>query len=117
MLRPVDRATMKSFKANKEEEKRIIEVKRIIETLYKDAITVAKDTEGTSYKYQVPLDDFHRTNLDEIINTLKTLFPDSSVEYLTLSRELDGKMYDISKIPIAHNNIQDCYNYIVIDWS
>ena len=75
----------------------------------------------TSYNHQInQCDSFFENNKDDIINGLKILFPDCSIDYKMLSRGNDGQMYDITNIDEKMRpfiNRQHDQAHIVIDWS
>ena len=114
-------------------EKRVKAIKAIIRSIYCNARRTAETTDDLSYKYPLPSNpqhtgivqpsqsaEFHKTNMDDILDGLRDLFPGCSVLNTTLSRGQDGKMYDISNInekirPFI--NTQQSQQYIVIDWS
>jgi hypothetical protein len=140
---PVTRDTLRNLKNKRDEEIRIQKVNACISKVYSDIIHKAKTSIETSYYYMlpsvpvsnsthlpVPHPEFHRENKEDILNGLRTLFPDCSVEYsaLTLIQGQDGKLYDISKMdekvmqfafhPSYRNNRNTSQElYIVIDWS
>lgn len=101
-------------------------IMKIIQYIYTNAIKTAKTTYETSYNYKVPYltdkvaNEFHITNMCEILRILKELFPKCSVRHTLVSLGKDGKLYDISKI---NDDILSCINevnknsYIIIDWS
>ena len=134
---PVTRDTLRNLKNKRDEEIRIQKVNACISKVYSDIIHRAKISIETSYYYILPsvpvsnsTPEFNRENKEDILNGLRTLFPDCSVEYsaLTLIRGQDGKLYDISKMdekvmqfafhPSYRNNRNTSQElYIVIDWS
>ena len=134
---PVTRDTLRNLKNKRDEEIRIQKVNACISKVYSDIIYTAKRSIETSYYYMLPsvpvsnsTPEFHRENKEDILNGLRTLFPDCSVEYsaLTLIQGPDGKLYDISKMdekvmqfafhPSYRNNRNTSQElYIVIDWS
>lgn len=71
--------------------------------------------------YATPEDAYYiKNNINDVIDGLKKLFPECSIEYKALSRGTDGRMYDIKDIdqkmmPFINQQFnQEC---IVIDWS
>ena len=61
-----------------------------------------------------------KDNIFDILSRLRSLFPDSSVEFKSLSRGQDGKMYDIAHIdekmrPFINGRFNQ--DVIVVDWS
>lgn len=116
------------------EKNRMGKINNIVDTIYVDAVNFANSGDETVYIYDLSQHDshldFYRTNMAEIINGIKKLFPDCSVEYktLTMVRGRDGELYNISKIdenivpgvtkPIPCNiRPAACIEYIVLDWS
>jgi hypothetical protein len=109
-------------------------INSIVDSIYIDAVNFANSGDETVYIYDLPQNDipidFYRKNIAEIINGIKKLFPDCSVEYknLMMVRGRDGELYNISK---ANENIipgvtkpipsiirpATTIEYIVLDWS
>jgi len=124
---------MQSLKAKKDEEKRLkneeerlISIKRIVQDIYTKAINTAGQTTNTSFKYEIPniLNAPYNTsiiaNMKEIIGELETLFPDCSVKHTQMAQGRDGKLYDLSSIdeklrPLM--NVNRTVEGIVVDWS
>lgn len=125
---PISRESMRGLKAKRLEEDRIHQINHIVDQIYREAVNIANNTDDSKYLYDLsvhgtPL-DFYRTNIVKIISAVKSLFPDCSVEYTTLTTVTarNGKKYDISKID--KDNISDIRGrpteigeYIVVDWS
>lgn len=158
-LTPVSRESMRAYRAKNLEEARIKleethkkRINNIVTEIYNGAINTANKTDDSRYLYKLPQAvntpplvvygklysqsqnevpiDFYRTNLVEIINDVKILFPDCSVEHKTVTMVTgrDGKLYDISKIdenivpgitrPIpCITRAATSMEYIVVDWS
>jgi hypothetical protein len=134
---PVTRDTLRNLKNKIHEEMRIQEVNHCISQVYSAIIQKAKTSTETSYYYMlpsfpvskathlpVPHPEFHRENIEDILHGLRTLFPDCSVEYSTLTQGQDGKLYDISKMDekvmqfaFHPSYMKRTQEYIVIDWS
>ena len=132
-LPPVSRASMQGLKAKKDEEKqlkdeeeRLISIKRIVQDIYTKAINTAGQTTNTSFQYQIPYADsrtispFHTANMKEIIGELETLFPDCSVKHTQMAQGRDGKFYDLSSVDEHLRelmNLNRTVEGIVVDWS
>lgn len=126
VLTPLTRETLRCLKAQKEEQVRaeqekirLYQVSRTVYQIYGEARSAAETTGATSYKYKV-VDSFQIHNMTDILDSLRILFPDSSVEYSLFVRGNDGQMHDLSKMdekvrPFV--NMQQSQNNIVIDWS
>ena len=121
-IQPFSRNDLQQLKAKTDEQNRVNQINQIVNQIYSTAINQARTQIITSYNYQIHPQNstFYENNKDDIINGLKTLFPDCSIDYKMLSRGNDGKMYDITNIdekmrPFI-NRQQDQAN-IVIDWS
>ena len=128
----ISRNMMKVLKSQKDEEVRVNGIKTIIRTIYSNARRIAETTHDLSYKYPIPSNpqysgnvqpsqsaEFHTTNMDDILDGLRDLFPGCSVLNTTLSRGQDGKFYDISNMDERVRpfiNTQHSQKYIVIDW-
>jgi hypothetical protein len=140
---PVDRMTLLSLKAMKDEADRKKELDDLIANIYKQVIYVATNTTRTSFQQVVPRNsvprgrvqhlpigrgnsqstDMHpkyKANMEEILRRLQELFPDSIVSHTLMSRGTDGIMYDISTLddtalPFVNQVLNE--SYINIDWS
>jgi len=119
---PFSRQELKQLKAKKDEQNRLNEINQIVNHIYSSVVSVAESKTITSYNYQIQqhYSTFCEKNKDDIINGLKTLFPDCSIDYKMLSRGNDGQMYDITNIDEKMRpfiNRQYDQAHIVIDWS
>ena len=132
-LPPLSRNTLRILKAQTDEEMRLEQIKKCVSDIYQAIRSQAKFTTDTSYKYTVPpfpiskitrlpLPEFHRDNMNDILRELKILFPDCTVEFTMLMRGNDDKYYPIPKmddnilkfINTAQTQTIDC---ILVDWS
>ena len=133
-LTPVSREHLRSLKKNKDEEMRVNQINNYVRNIYSAAVYKAETTTDTYYRYAQIDDftrkdmpeilDFTRKNMPEILDTLKTLFPDCSVEYQNTIGGNDGKMYDINKLDESMRHIllnpshnMKMHQQIVIEWS
>ena len=119
VLTPLTRETLRGLKAQNDEKQRLYQVSRIVHQIYGTARNTAETTGATSYKYNV-IEPFKIQIMPDILDGLRILFPDSSVEYSLFVRGNDGQMHDLSKMdekvrPFV--NIQQAEKNIVIDWS
>ena len=126
---PITRESMRGLKAKRLEEDRIHQLNHIIEQIYREAVSIANNTDDSKCLHMLPMlgknsYEFHKTNMAEIISRVKSLFPDCSVEHkmLTTVTARDGKKYDISKVDdsnISHikGRPTEIGEYIVVDWS
>ena len=132
---PMSRDAMRSLKAKMEEEVRLQKIKIIIDGIYYRAVTAAKVKTDTSFKMEIPKthvmvgpvrhqgyvsDPFYIENMVDILDGLRTLFPDCTVSHSTLSQGTDGNFYDISTLdekvlPFVNRALDQ--SFIVIDWS
>ena len=106
-------------------------IQNIVEEIYSKALYTAK--QGCNiYEYKVPYDydiqtkriassnTFHVTYMNEILASLRQLFPDSRVVHTLLAQGSDGRLYDISALDDRALALVDRalnHSYIVIDWS
>ena len=120
-IQPINRIDLQQLKAKNDEQNRVNQINQIVNQIYSTAINQARTQIITSYNHQMnQRDPFFEKNKDDIINGLKTLFPDCSVEYKMLSRGNDGQMYDITNIDEKMRpfiNRQHDQAHIVVDWS
>jgi hypothetical protein len=122
-MEPVSRAYLLGLKAQTDEERRVKYVEQYVSNIYSQAKQTAETSNQTSFQYKVQEyigQIAIRDNIFDILSRLRTLFPDSSVEFKSLSRGQDGKMYDIAHIDEKMKpfiNPQYNQNVIVIDWS
>ena len=129
----MNRETLLSLKAKKDEDARQTRIDQIVNTIYSRAVHVAEVTTRTCYEYQVPLSNlysmtthpcpFHMDNMDKILTKLQTLFPDAIVTNKRMVMGRDKILYDIASIKSHHDavipflNIESSELYIVIDWA
>ena len=121
---PISRDSMRLRRSQTLEAQRTQKIDTIVSRIYMDAVHVAEGTENSKYLYNLPdhnttFHEFLRANMAEILDRVRSLFPECSVEHTTMARTADGNMCDISKIdanwkPFLSNNITE---YIVVDWS
>jgi hypothetical protein len=124
-MEPVSRDYLRGLKAQKDEEDRIQFVEQQVRNIYHHVNQRAEKTTETSFQWQItghthPEQKKIEANLSDILTRLRSLFPDSSVEYKTLSRGQDGKMYDIKDIDERMKpfiNTQFNQQFIVVDWT
>jgi len=118
---PISKNDLQQLKVKNDEKKRLEQVNQHVNNIYRTLIDQATTNIKTSYNHQIhQRDPFIEKNKDDIINGLKTLFPDCSIEYKMLSRGNDGQMYDITNIDEKMRpfiNRQHDQAHIVIDWS
>ena len=129
-LTPMSRANMQNLKAEKDEEARQKQIKDIVSNIYIGAYTCAKNGQGTSYNYPIPIvntpahltpnvpclsrpsisfpapykkcsDPFYIENMSYILTSLQLLFPGCSISHSIMARAKDGKLYDVSKLDDA----------------
>lgn len=126
-LTPISRDSMLIRRAQTLETHRKQQIQQTVTTIYHNAVSVAGNTEDSKYFYELPeihiqygKSDFHRTNMAEILDEVRTLFPGCSVEHIIMATGRDGKKFDVSKIDeklkpfIMQQRIVEC---IVVDWS
>ena len=138
-MEPVSRAYLRGLKAQTDEENRIKFVEQYVSQVYVEAKQTARTTTQTSFHKEVHFVNparedslpilpsglkgqrrMVRDNIFDILGRLRTLFPDSSIEFKSLSRGQDGKMYDIVNIDERMKpfiNPRHNQDVIVIDWS
>ena len=140
---PVDRMTLLSMKAMKDEADRRKELDDLIVSIYKQVLYVATNSTRTSFQQVVPrnsvprgrvqhlpvgrgnsenteMHPLYKANMEEILRRLHELFPDSLVSHTLMAQGTDGIMYDISRLddtalPFVNQTLSQ--SYINIDWS
>ena len=122
-LTPVSREHLRSLKTQRDEEIRIEQIDKYVRHIYSSAINKAQSSTDTYYQY-TRIDESMRKNMQEILDTLKSLFPDCRVEYQHTIGGNDGKLYDINNLDESSRQIllNPSYNtkvheQIVIEWS
>jgi hypothetical protein len=129
-LTPMTRDEMRSLKDKTDEENRLRQVEQCVERMYTCAINTAKTFTSSQWRAE-----FHNgqggqefngkfiiTNIDDILSGLRSLFPDCSVEFksVTMAMGPDRQMHDISTLDekalmfIGNRQVKQC---ITIDWS
>lgn len=121
-MQPVTREQLLCLKAKTDEETRMKNVQQYAQHIYRQVKQTAETTTQTRYQQQVQNHDPHyiRVNMPDILDKLRSLFPDSKVDFKSLSRGQDGKMYDIADIDERMKpfiNTQFNQDFIVVDWS
>jgi hypothetical protein len=121
-MQPIFREQLLGLKAQADEETRLQNVKGFAQNIYQQVKHAATTTTQTRYQQLVHNHGQFsvRDNMPDILDKLRGLFPDSKVEFKSLSRGQDGKMYDIADIDERMKpfiNIQFNQDFIVIDWS
>ena len=125
-LPPITRETLRSLQAIRiekmrvdQEKQRIYRVNQHIQGIYNHVVNEAEQKGATSYKFHVN-SSISIQDMPDVLDGLRTLFPDSSVEHSLLVKGNDGNMYDVSKMDEKMRpfvNTQQGQQYIVIDWS
>jgi hypothetical protein len=99
----------------------LIKVDKVICSIYYDVLHAAELNKQTYYAHKLPkASNLYLSNMPEILQALKVLFPDSSVSHTLLAEGKDGKLYDIEKLTdsnlsLVNTALED--SYIFIDWS
>jgi hypothetical protein len=99
----------------------LIKVDKIIRDIYYDVLHAAELNKQSYYAHKLPkTNNLYLSNMPEILQSLKLLFPDSSVSHTLLAKGKDGKLYDIEKLTdcnlsLVNTALDD--SYIFIDWS
>jgi hypothetical protein len=126
---PLSRALMRQLKANRDDEIRKEMIEHVIKQIYATTVHAACTTLRNSHHFELPVAnkmvkpgqrDVYRENKGEILERLRTLFPDCGVDYVTLTRGADGQMYDVSKLEtwvLPLLNRKDTKEYIMIEWT
>jgi len=97
-IKSISRIDLQQLKAKTDEQNRLYQINQIVNQIYSAVVSIARTQTQTIYN--VPRDhqmEFIKKNKDDIINGLKTLFPDCLIDY---------------KLCSMVNR-----EYIVIDWS
>jgi hypothetical protein len=126
-LNPISRDEMRQRKAARDEALRAQQVSQFVKQIYTSATQYADTTSGTVYRFntaQGQLQPIIMGNMDEIIKTLRELFPGCYIEYKTVTTVTgnDGKQYDLSTLdeklkPFINMRSQQTTNSIIIDWT
>ena len=126
---PLSRQYLLGLKAKTDEETRMKNVQQYAQHIYQQVKQTATTTTQTRYEQQVQPDNGNphaygyfntRYSMPDILDRLRSMFPDSKVEFKSLSRGQNGKMYDVADIdermkPFIDNRFNQ--DFIVIDWS
>ena len=127
---PISRTMMQNLKADKDEEFRQQKVENVVHIIYNGAYACAKNGQGTSYNYPIPVvntpahltpnipclsrpgisfpgpykkcsDPFYIDNMSDILTSLLRLFPECTISHSIMARAKDGKLYDVAKLDDA----------------
>jgi len=126
-LNPISRDEMRQRKAVRDEALRAQQVSQFVRNIYNNATQIADATSETVYRFdarQTQHQHILMANMDEIINSLRALFPGCLVEYKSITTVTgnDGKQYDLSTLdeklkPFINIRSQQTNNSIIIDWT
>lgn len=124
-MEPVTRVRLLRRKAEKDEEKQRKQVAEVVKVIYTSALTHAEtNTNCTSFTFELQrvghYQNFTPQNIEEIVEKLRELFPDSSLKYTKCIRDKFGKSVDITNIDPKLVDIlggKQPHECIVIDWS
>jgi hypothetical protein len=134
-LTPMSKDALQSLKNKLDTETRDDNIKNIITTIYSTAVNSAKTSPNTKFEYNIsnispmrPLKfapitnistDFYITNMTDILNGLKPLFPNCVVSHLVYGTGNNNILYDVTKVPpnVSLNTAVPNKDFIVIDWS
>ena len=121
-LTPVSREQLRSLKTKRDEKMRIEQIDNYVNNIYRSVVNKAEISTDTYYR-TTQISDFERKHMPEILDSLKTLFPDCRVEYQHTIGGNDGKMYDINKMDESMRQIllnpsykTKVHEQIVIEW-
>ena len=122
-LTPVSRDHLRSLKTKRDETIRLQQIDHYVRGIYHSVVNKAETSTDTYYR-TTQISEFERKHMPEILDTLKTLFPDCRVEYQHTIGGNDGKMYDINKLDESMRQILLDPSYktkmqeqIIIEWS
>ena len=128
-MEPLTRQYLLGLKAQVDEETRVKNVQSYVSQICSNVIHMARTTSQTRFQQKVAPDignpSHHgyfnvRHSMPDILDKLRGVFPDSKVEFKSLSRGQDGKMYDIADIDERMKpfiNPQFNEEFIIVDWS
>ena len=148
-LTPFSRENMRTLKSQKDEEGHQRKLEEVVRNIYSSAVSFAERNAETIYRFTIQngyqqnvvipstIPSNHNLqsilhinreyivkNVDEILTRLRSLFPECSVEYKTVSMAMgrDGKEYDISNLddklrPFIDTSRAQTKEYIIIDWT
>jgi hypothetical protein len=126
-LNPVSRDEMRQRKAARDEALRVQQISQLVRQIYNNATQIADSSTETVYRFDarhVQYQPIIMSNMDEIIQNLRNLFPGCVVEYksVTFVTGNDGKHYDLSTLdeklkPFINMRSQQTTNSIIIDWT
>jgi len=123
MSKPV--LTRNTLQGMKEiEEVRLKKVNQVIDNIYNSVVGISKTSTNKSYKYYCNLPGaeatFFEDNKNDILNGLRALFPDSTIEFKFFLRDNNQQVKEFSVIDESMRQyVTRQYNndYINIDWS
>ena len=122
-LTPVSREHLRSLKEKIDKEIHFQQIDKYVRHIYSSAVNKAQSSTDTYYQY-TRIDESMRKNMQEILDTLKSLFPDCRVEYQHTIGGNDGKLYDINNLDESSRQIllnpsykTKVHEQIVIEWS
>jgi hypothetical protein len=122
--KPVTRQELGEMKKKEEEKNRWNSIYLIINRFYNEVIKHAKNNDNQKYVFDIINNtafinnDFIKNNNDDILNSVKLLFPDSKLSIKQYINN-NGESYDITELDENSKKIFDKNKYIlmlVIEW-
>ena len=135
-MNPITRAELQMLSPQNHERLRIKQIQEMVETIYSNVQTTASDTTvlaPTIYRhllkrsnevhYRKYSDEFLEANMVEILERVRTLFPDCVVKYTQLLTVVDkngiptySEVTPSTCNPVQRHNVW-ISSFIVVDWS
>ena len=120
---PVFREHLRSLKPQRDKEIILQQINQYVRNIYSAVVNKAQISTDTYY-CTTQISEFEKKHMPEIIDMLKTLFPDCLVEYQDTIGGKDGKMYDINKLDESMRQMllnpsykTQMHQQILIEWS
>lgn len=142
-LTPISRETLRTLKAEADNKIRLAQLAHVVKQIYTATELAARTTDKTSllwpiyegmgaahFTQYVRYDNdgryisaekqqliFYIANMNDIVYSLRTFFPDCSVDHKRMAKEIDGTLREISTLTEAEREMTQIQDVIVIDWS
>ena len=120
MCQPMSREVMQGLKVRNDNEEYAEYIKAYVKNIYDRAVYVAKKSTNTKYIYEIKDNKAVIDHIDEVLISLKYLFPRCAIKHCLMASNKKGQLFNITTLTDEElKNVDHALDnsYIVIDWS